>query len=149
MAAVAGQLFERRVSDQHALVSGCVLLLGGVGLLALALAAESLAILIASAVVVGLGQGLALGAALAAINQRAPVHQRGETASSFFGVMYVGLSLPVIGLGAIVQVTDLKTAGIVFSAAVAVVVMVVLASIERAARLPAEPVIRARAQQPL
>jgi hypothetical protein len=63
--------------------------------------------------------------------------------------MYVGLSLPVIGLGAIVQVTDLKTAGIVFSAAVAVVVMVVLASIERAARLPAEPVIRARAQQPL
>jgi hypothetical protein len=27
-----------------------------------------------------------------AINQRAPVEQRGETASSFFVVMYVGLS---------------------------------------------------------
>src|SRR5207237_1367044 len=97
-ASIVGQLLVSRSSDRRALVVGCALLVGGVGLLALALGIESLAALIASASVVGLGQGFVIGAGLAAINQRAPVAQRGEVASSFFVVMYVGLSLPVIGV---------------------------------------------------
>jgi hypothetical protein len=103
----------------------------GIGLLALALGIESLATLIASASVVGLGQGLALGGALAAINQRAPVERRGETASSFFVVMYVGLSVPVIGAGVAVYYIGLRPAGLVFSAAVALLVLGVLASLFR------------------
>jgi MFS family permease len=130
-ASIVGQLVVSRLSDRRALVSGCVLLAGGVGLLALALGIESLAALIAAASVVGLGQGLVIGAGLAAINQRAPVEHRGETASSFFVVMYVGLSLPVIGVGVAAQAFSLRTAGIGFSAAVAVLVLAVLASLSR------------------
>jgi MFS family permease len=130
-ASIVGQLVVSRLSDRRALVSGCVLLAGGVGLLALALGIESLAALIAAASVVGLGQGLMIGAGLAAINQRAPVEHRGETASSFFVVMYVGLSLPVIGVGVAAQAFSLRTAGIGFSAAVAVLVLAVLASLSR------------------
>ena len=130
-ASIVGQLIVSRLSDQRALVSGCVLLVGGVGLLALALGIESLAALIAAASVVGLGQGLVIGAGLAAINQRAPVEHRGETASSFFVVMYVGLSLPVIGVGVAAHAFSLRTAGIGFSAAVAVLVLTVLASLSR------------------
>src|SRR5439155_501488 len=115
-------LIVSRLSDRRALVSGCMLLVGGVGLLALALGIESLAALIAAASVVGLGQGLVIGAGLAAINQRAPVEHRGETASSFFVVMYVGLSLPVIGVGVAAHAFSLRTAGIAFSAAVAALV---------------------------
>jgi hypothetical protein len=107
-------------------------LFAGTGLLALALAIESLATLLASSVVLGLGQGLVIGAGLAAINQRAPVEQRGETASSFFVVMYVGLSVPVIGTGIAASSLGLRTAGIAFSAAVAVLVLAVLASLARA-----------------
>ena len=130
-ASIVGQLVVSRLSDRRALVSGCVLLAGGVGLLALALGIESLAALIASASVVGLGQGLVIGAGLAAINQRAPVAQRGEVASSFFVVMYVGLSLPVIGVGVAAHAFSLRGAGIAFSAAVAALVLTVLASLSR------------------
>src|ERR671930_546764 len=51
-ASIVGQLLVMRLSDRRALVWGCALLAGGVGLLALALWAESLAALIASAAVV-------------------------------------------------------------------------------------------------
>ena len=128
---ILGQLIVPRLSDRRALVVGCVLLLAGVGLLALALGIESLATLIASAALVGFGQGLAIGAGLSAINQRAPVERRAETASSFFVVMYVGLSLPVIGTGVLAHESGLRTAGIVFSAAVAALVLAVLASLVR------------------
>ncbi|HEX9416938.1 MAG TPA: MFS transporter [Gaiellaceae bacterium] len=114
-----------------ALVVGCVLMVGGVGLVALALGVESLAALMVGATVVGLGQGLVIGAGLAAINQRAPVERRSETASSFFVVMYVGLSLPVIGVGVAASSLGLKTAGIAFSAAVAALVLAVLISLIR------------------
>jgi hypothetical protein len=97
----------------------------------LALWIESLAALIAAASVVGLGQGFVIGAGLAAINQRAPVEHRGETASSFFVVMYVGLSLPVIGVGVAAHGFGLRGAGIAFSAAVAALVLAVLASLSR------------------
>jgi MFS family permease len=130
-ASIVGQLLVSRLSDRRALILGCALLAGGVGLLALALWIESLAALIASASVVGLGQGLVIGAGLAAINQRAPVEHRGETASSFFVVMYVGLSLPVIGVGVAANAWSLRGAGIAFSVAVAVLVLTVLVSLSR------------------
>ena len=107
-------------------------MIAGVGLLALALVIESLATLIASCVVVGLGQGLALGAGLAAINQRAPVERRGETASSYFVVIYVGLSVPVIGAGVAAYAFGLRAAGVAFSLAVAALVLTVLVSLARA-----------------
>jgi MFS family permease len=130
-ASTVGQLLVSRLSDRRALILGCALLAGGVGLLALALWIESLAALIASASVVGLGQGLVTGAGLAAINQRAPIERRGETASSFFVVMYVGLSLPVIGVGVAANAWSLRGAGIAFSAAVAALVLTVLVSLSR------------------
>jgi MFS family permease len=130
-ASIVGQLLVMRLSDRPALVWGCALLAGGVGLLALALWAESLAALIASAAVVGIGLGGVIGAGLAAINQRAPVEQRGETASSFFVVMYVGLSVPVIGVGLAANAWTLRGAGIAFCAAVAALVLAVLASLAR------------------
>jgi membrane protein implicated in regulation of membrane protease activity len=72
-----------------------------------------------------------IGAGLAAINHRAPVEHRAETASSFFVVLYVGLSVPVIGVGLAAHAWSLRAAGIAFSAAVAALVLVVLASLAR------------------
>jgi MFS family permease len=129
---LGGQFAIRPLSDRGALAWGCALLLAGVALLALSLGVESTAALFASAVVAGLGQGMVIGAALAAITQRAPVERRGETASSFFVVIYVGLSLPVIAAGLAIHWTSLKPAGIGFCIAVAVLVAGVLASQLRA-----------------
>src|SRR5581483_807335 len=124
---IAGQLLVRRFSDRLALAVGCGLLAAGSGLLALSLGLDSLAALFASACVAGLGQGAVVGAALAAINQRAPVERRGETASSFFVVVYVGLAIPVIAAGLAIQASSLETAGLAFSGAVAALVLAVLA----------------------
>lgn len=126
-----GQLAVSRLSDRSALIYGCVIMVAGIVLLAIGLDAESLSALVASSVLVGLGQGLGIGAALAAINERAPVERRGETASSFFVALYVGLALPVIGVGLAAEAFGLKTAGIAFSVAVAGLVGAVLASLVR------------------
>jgi MFS family permease len=126
-----GQLAVPHLSDRRALIYGCVIMVAGIVLLAIGLDAESLSALVASSVLVGLGQGLGIGAALAAINERAPVERRGETASSFFVALYVGLALPVIGVGLAAEAFGLKTAGIAFSVAVAALVGAVLASLVR------------------
>jgi len=130
-ASVLGQLAVLKLPDRKALLWGCMLTIAGVVLVAVALAADSLAALIASAALAGLGQGLAIGAGLAAINERAPVERRSETASSFFVAAYVGLAVPVIGAGLAAEELGLRTAGIAFSAAVAVLVAGVLASLVR------------------
>jgi MFS family permease len=129
---LGGQFAIRPLSDRGALASGCAVLLGGVALLALSLGLESTAALFASAVAGGLGQGMVIGAGLAGITQRAPVERRGETASSFFVVIYVGLSLPVIGAGLAIHWTSLKPAGLGFCAAVGLLVAGVLVSQLRA-----------------
>jgi MFS family permease len=124
---VAGQVIVVRLPN--ALPAGCGLLAAGVALLALSLAAGSLAALFASAVVSGLGQGVVVSAGLAAIAERAPPERRGETASSFFVVLYLGLSLPVIAAGVAINYTSIRSAGIGFCAGAGVLALGVLASL--------------------
>jgi MFS family permease len=128
---IVGQLIVPRLKERTALITGCLWVIAGVGFTALALGIDSLAALIAGAVAVGIGQGVVIAGGLAAINQRAPVERRGETASAFFVVMYIGLSIPVIGVGVLASLWNLPDAGIVFSVAVAALVGAVLVSFRR------------------
>jgi MFS family permease len=123
---VAAQALVVRLPN--ALASGCGLLVGGVALLAVSLTADSLPALFASAAVGGLGQGVVVSAGLEAIAERAPVERRGETASSFFVVLYFGLSLPVIAAGVAIHYTSLRSAGIGFCAATGVLSLAAMAS---------------------
>jgi hypothetical protein len=99
----------------------------GVAVLAVSLAADSIVALFASAAVGGLGQGVVVSAGLAAIAERAPAERRSETASSFFVVLYLGLSLPVIAAGVAIHYTSLHSAGIGFCAGAGVLALGVLA----------------------
>jgi len=130
LCAVTGQAFVGRLPN--ALAAGCGLLVAGVALLAVSLAIDSLAALFASSVVGGLGQGVVVSAGLAAIAERAPAERRGETASSFFVVLYLGLSLPVIAAGFAIHFTSIRTAGIGFCAGAGLLALGVLASQVRA-----------------
>jgi MFS family permease len=124
---VSGQALVPRLSN--ALAAGCGLLVAGVALLAVSLAADSLAALYASAAVSGLGQGVVISAGVAAIAERAPAERRGETASSFFVVLYLGLSIPVIAAGVAIHYTSLRDAGIGFCAGAGVLSLGVLVSL--------------------
>jgi MFS family permease len=114
-----GQLLMGRTSPRTAMLRGCAGLILGPAIIFAALASESLVLLIAGGIVTGIGQGLGFRAALFTVNAAAPAEQRAEVASSFFVVAFVGLSLPVVGIGLLADLTDLQTAGLVFSAAVA------------------------------
>ena len=131
---VAGQTLVSRLGN--ALAVGCGLLVGGVALLAVSLATDSLGALFASAVVGGLGQGVIVGAGVAAIADRAPAARRAETVSSLFVVLYFGLSIPVIAAGVAIHYTSLRSAGIGFCAATGVLALGVLAAQLYQAREP-------------
>lgn len=126
-----GQLALEFVPQARAMSAGCGGLILGMALLALGLAASSLALLVAGAVLAGVGQGLTFRAALGAINSEAPAERRGEVDSSFFVVAYMALSLPVIGEGVLTRVAGLRTAGLVFAAVVAAIAAVVLVLLAR------------------
>jgi MFS family permease len=133
LCSAGGQVGVGRMRDGLALPLGCAGLIVGVGSLAGAIASESLALLLVSAVLVGLGQGAALGGGLRTITARAPRLRRGEAASAFFVVIYAGLAVPVIGVGIAASAVGLRATGIAFSAIVAVVLLAVLASLLRRA----------------
>ncbi|HEY1523201.1 MAG TPA: MFS transporter [Solirubrobacteraceae bacterium] len=130
-ASVVGQFLLEIVSRRTAMAAGCAGLIAGMALLAAGLAASSLAVLVIGATVAGAGQGLSFRAALAAVNEASPPDQRAEVASSFFVVAYLAISIPVIGEGVLAQAAGLRTAGIVFAAAVAVLAAVVVTMLLR------------------
>jgi ABC-type transport system involved in multi-copper enzyme maturation permease subunit len=118
---------------------GCVALIAGMALLALSLAVSSLALLVLASVTAGVGHGLSFRAGLAALNAGSPAAQRAEVASSFFVVAYVGISLPVIGEGALAQAIGLRPAGVAFAAAVATLAAVALTLLATTGRSGARP----------
>jgi MFS family permease len=128
-ASTLGQVALARRLGRGALAAGCVALIFGMGLLAAGLAATSLALVIASAIIAGLGQGLCMRAGLEAVNTQAPAQRRAGVASTFFIVMYVAISLPVIGVGIAATRLGLQTAGIAFSIGVAAIAAIALATL--------------------
>lgn len=130
-ASTLAQIGLARPLGRWALGAGCVGLIAGMGLLAVGLAAKSLALVITAGIVAGLGQGLCLTSGLQAVNTKAPAEVRGGVASSFFIVMYIAISLPVIGDGIAANRVGLQTAGIAFSIAVAAVAAIALATLLR------------------
>ncbi len=106
---------------------GCAGLVAGMGLLAAGLAAKSLAIMIAATIVCGLGHGVCFREGLQAINTRTPAQHRAGVASTYFIVLYIGISLPVVGEGIAAAGLGLQTAGIAFSIAVAAILAIALA----------------------
>lgn len=108
---VAGQLLRRRFTDRLALAGGCATLILGMGMLVLALQLQSVLLLIVCAVVSGVGQGLSFAAGLALVEGGAPEDRRAAVTSSLFIIAYLGVSLPVLGVGVLDEATDLVQAG--------------------------------------
>ncbi len=125
-ASTAGQVILQFIPERVAVPAGPGALIAGMGFLALGLAASSLTLLVLGGVIAGFGQGLSFRAGLAAVNERSPAAERGAVASGFFIVMYVAISLPVIGEGVLAQEIGLRAAGLTFAALVAGLSAVVL-----------------------
>ena len=129
VSSAVAQIVAGRIPPQRAVVLGCAILVGGMAILAVALYLSSLPGLMAAAVVGGIGQGICFSRGLAAVAERTPPERRAEVSSAYFVVAYIAISLPVVGEGLVAQHWGLRTAGISFAIAVAVLAMVCLAAI--------------------
>lgn len=127
--ATVSQLLLHRLSSRTARLAGLVLLLLGLTLIEVGLALSSLAIFLAGIVVGGVGTGLAFMGSLAVINQVAPPERKAEMVSAFFVVAYIGITLPVVGVGLLAQETSLLLATLCLAALNAVLLLLTLATL--------------------
>lgn len=93
------QVVLRSLSPRHAMVAGLTLLAAGLAAIVLAYPTTSTWLLLVGAVLTGLGQGLGFMGSLALVTAVAPEERRGEVNSSLYVVIYVGVGLPVLGVG--------------------------------------------------
>lgn len=125
-ASTLGQLALEVVPLKLALPVGCLVLAAGALLVGTAINVESLKLLIFGAVLSGLGQGLAFRAGLASVAAACPADRRAEVTSTFFIVLYIAISIPVIGVGVAANLLGLRLAGTGFAIAAAVLSMTAL-----------------------
>ncbi len=125
----AAQLALELIPARTALPLGCLLLVAGSGLIAGAIAASSLALLLAGAAIAGAGTGFCFRAGLTLVNTASPSERRAEVASSFFVVSYLAISVPIVGVGVAAEAVGLRPAGIAFAGLVGLLALVVMASL--------------------
>lgn len=129
VASAIAQLSARRIPPRRAVAVGCAILVVGMVLLAVALHLASLPLLVVAALVAGIGQGISFSRGLAAVAELAPADRRAEVSSTYFVVAYVAISVPVIAEGFASQHLGLRTAGVSFAIATAVLAAICLVSI--------------------
>ncbi|MEO9220284.1 MAG: MFS transporter [Mycobacteriaceae bacterium] len=139
-ASTVAQIVLRRMPRNRAANLGCAALVLGTLLVALALWQASMPALIAGAVIAGAGQGVSFSKGLAAITDQVDPSRTAEVTSTFFVVLYVALSLPVLGLGFAVQSFGTTAAGIAFTFAVAALALIALGALVRTQRHRPQPV---------
>jgi MFS family permease len=130
-ASALGQLVSARLGTRLSSLVGTGALVLGLVAIGLAIAQKSLPLLVVSGVVAGAAQGLSFRAALGAVTAASPVEQRGSVASTFFAICYLGLSLPVVGIGAGITAYGLVHTGEVFTGLLAALALVALVALVR------------------
>ncbi|WP_445518805.1 MFS transporter [Streptomyces sp. NEAU-174] len=125
-ASIAGQALGERLGPGRSLPGGCAVLVAGMAAIAGSLAIASLELLVLGAVVAGTGQGLSFHAAVRVVTERSPADHRAEVTSALFVLMYLALSIPVIGVGALTVAVGLRSAGLIFTGCVALLAVATL-----------------------
>jgi MFS family permease len=138
-AGAIAQMFVAGRSSNEAVVGGSGAMLAGLALLVVAvwLPTPSLALFLAGGVVVGAGAGVLFKGAVATVAAIALPEQRAEALAGMFLAGYVGLSLPVVGLGILTQELAARDSLLIFAVALSMAA-ILAAPLALARRSPAE-----------
>jgi MFS family permease len=104
-----------RIEPHIAQALGLGLLTAGLVALVLASVTDSSIVLVAASVLAGTGHGLGFLGAQDDLNRIAPPERRGEINAALYTCIYLGVALPVIGVGVLADLTTLTTAVVVFA----------------------------------
>jgi MFS family permease len=115
-AAVVAQIAAASWSAQRLTRNGSGFLAAGLVLTVLAVWLPSLALFLIGGVVAGVGAGLVFKGGLMTVSGLAAPERRAEVLAGYFLAGYVGLSVPVLGLGVLDQLLEPKVALLIFAA---------------------------------
>jgi MFS family permease len=133
-AAIVAQTLTAALPVRRLLIGGMGALVAGVLLLVLAvwLPTPSLAVFLIGGVVAGAGAGLLFKGSIATVAALAPPESRAEVLAGFFLAGYLGISVPVVGVGLLTQVLDARTALAIFAGVVVLAVLIAARTLLRA-----------------
>lgn len=115
--AVVAQMLTVARTVRELLIGGMLALTGGLALIVAAvwLPSPSLALFLIGGAVTGVGAGLLFKGSIATVGALAPPESRAEVLAGFFLFGYIGISVPVLGVGLLTQVLDARTALAIFA----------------------------------
>lgn len=134
IASALGQAGMRFIPERKRLIGGCLILAVGVLVVGAAIGLASLWLMLAGAAISGAGQGITLRSGLGEVVGASPKDRKSEVTSTYFVVIYVAISLPVVGLGVTAAVTSLVMAGMAFSVIVAALALTAMGLLIRRQR---------------
>ena len=111
----ATQVALVRFSSRRVVLAGLGLFIAALGLIVAALAVSGLALFLAGTVTGGVAVGAIFLGSLATANRLAPAERRGHVLSTFFVAAYLGLIIPVVGMGVLSEFTGTFPAVLTFS----------------------------------
>jgi len=116
LASCAAQVAFRRGGAPAGVQSyGLALVIVGLVALVAAFPTHSLALVLTSALVGGVGHGMAFLGAQAGVNAIAPAERRAEITAAFFVCVYLGVAVSAVGVGLLATLSSLYTAVFAFA----------------------------------
>ena len=126
-AAAVSQILLARAPQGRLLRLGMVLLVAGIVAVTVAVWVTSLPLLLLGGVLAGAGGGATFKGSVSTVIAVAPPQARGEALAGFFLAAYLGLAVPVVGLGLATQYLSAPVALLIFAA----VLLAALAAVSR------------------
>jgi MFS family permease len=118
--ATAVTALTTRLAERTAMLSGLALLPPALALLVAAQSLRSMLFLLAATATAGVASALGYRGSLEVVNRIAPDERRSEVVSSYLIAVYLGNSLPVIGIGVVSEWAGAVAADRVFAGVIAV-----------------------------
>ncbi len=124
-AAALAQIGFGRLSRRYQIGLGLVAMLAGLALVTASVWLPSFALLLAGGIVAGIGAGAAFRGLVATVISITPAEVRGEGLAGLFLGGYIGIAVPVVGLGVATLWVSLPVAVLGLAIALAVVLLAV------------------------
>ncbi|WP_035743360.1 MFS transporter [Arthrobacter sp. MA-N2] len=128
----AFQVLSSRWGRTAQFVIGLILLATGLSLVTVSIAASSLPLLITGGLVAGAGVGVTFKSAIGTVIAISAPETRGEALAGLFLVGYLGMAVPVVLLGLMLQTTPLVPAVVMFGAVMLALIVITAVTLARA-----------------
>lgn len=123
-ASSTAQLTLKHLANHTSMLSGLILLSIGLVGIVIAVPTQSVLILALSTIITGIGQGLAFMGSMSLVTQIAPPRQRASVMSMLYLILYLGVGLPIIGVGFGAEQIGLFYSVLIFSCLVGAVALI-------------------------